>query len=58
MAFLGALLELVALVLISASVEIGTIVLILVTIAQAGILLKAPLRTFVWSPTETPAASP
>jgi hypothetical protein len=44
------LLALVALVLMAATIEVGTLLLIVFSVAQIAILCTAPLRAFIWSP--------
>jgi len=47
----------VSLYLMAAPLEIGSIVLIVVSLAQAGILASPSLLTFVWAPSNKPVAS-
>jgi hypothetical protein len=44
------LLTIVALALMAATMEVGTFLLIVFSVAQIAILCTAPLRAFIWSP--------
>ncbi|SRR6266581_5198885 len=57
LAFATALLTVVALALIGGPYDLGTILVVVISIAQTTVLAAPPITGFIWPRRETPAAS-